>query len=223
MFKLTALVTVREGADGGKVIDALNSAASDRVHIVRSILEPTLPNTSNGGNYIWHLQFPEEAAYRAWKEDSAGGKKADAALGDRALVHQVDSMAYAGGRVGTKRPLDHGVYRLLVLSVNRAASEVAVAQFDSETYEMGLYIPSILNWQLSRVVESSGARRWTHVWEQEFENLDGLLRTYMLHPYHWGWINRWYDPECTEHMIDNYLCHSFCNFTGQVIAQGGSQ
>jgi hypothetical protein len=31
-------------------------------------------------------------------------------------------------------------------------------------------------------------------------------------------IDRWYDPECTDYMIDTFLCHTFCNFDGSMIA-----
>ena len=79
---------------------------------------------------------------------------------------------------------------------------------------MGLYIPTIVNWQVSRVLEASGARPWTHVWEQEYEDISGLHGAYMLHPHHWGYIDRWYDPECTDYMIDTHLCHTFADFHG---------
>jgi hypothetical protein len=224
MFKLTKLVTANPVAGNtgkAKLTEALNATARGNAHVVRTMLEPTYPNVYNGGDYIWHLQFADEAAWRAWKDDAEGGKAAEAVLADTDLVSHVDSAAYEGGKSGSKRDLQQGAYRTLLLSVNRAPGEAAIAQFDFETYEMGLYIPTIVNWQVSRVTESSGARPWTHVWEQEYEAIDGLQGAYMLHPHHWGWIDRWYDPECTDYMIDTHLCHTFCNFEGSVIAPKG--
>ncbi len=224
MFKLTKLVTANPDAgDAGrtKLTRALNATATGNAHVVRSMLEPTLPNVYNGGNYIWHLQFADQAAYESWKQDPAGGKAAEATLSDKALVSHVDSAAYEGGRMGSKRELERGAYRTLLLSVNRAPNEAAIDRFDFETYEMGLYIPTIIHWQVSRVTEASGARPWTHVWEQEYEDIGGLHGAYMLHPHHWGWIDRWYDPECTDYMIDTHLCHTFCNFEGSMIAPQG--
>jgi hypothetical protein len=218
MFKLTKLITAADGADRSQIEAALNGAAKAS-GVVRSMLNPTLPNVYNGGDYIWHLQFNDEDAYRHWLADGAGGKAADALVGDPSLVKLAESAAYQGGRTGTKPDAPaKGCYRTLFLSVNQAPSEAAIEKFDRETYMMGVYIHTIKNWQVSRVKDASGTRPWTHIWEQEYEDLSGLMGAYMLHPHHWGHIDRWYDPECTDYMIDTFLCHTFCNFDGSVIA-----
>jgi hypothetical protein len=221
MFKLTKLITAAEGADRAKLEAALNGAAK-APSVVRSMLNPTMPGVYNGGDYIWHLQFADEAAYRAWLADANGGKATDAALNDKAQVKLAESAAYEGGRSGSKPGrLNKGAYRTLFLSVNKAPNPEAVALFDAETYEMGTYIHTIKNWQVSRVKEAGGSRPWTHVWEQEYEDISGLHGAYMLHPHHWGHIDRWYDPECPDFMIDTFLCHTFCPFDGSMIAPKG--
>lgn len=221
MFKLTKLITAAEGADRSKLETALNGTAKAN-GVVRSMLNPTLPNVYNGGDYIWHLQFNDEAAYNAWKADPAGGKAADAVIADKSQVKLAESAAYEGGRSGSKPGAPaKGCYRTLFLSANQAPNEAAVKKFDAETYMMGEYIHTIKNWQVSRVKEASGSRPWTHIWEQEYEDLSGLLGAYMLHPHHWAHIDRWYDPECTDYMIDTFLCHTFCNFDGSMIAPKG--
>ena len=218
MFKLTKLITAAEGADRAKLEAALNASANNAA-VVRSMLNPTMPGVYNGGDYIWHLQFADEAAYRDWQADAAGGKAIDAVLNDKAHVKLAESAAYEGGRSGSKPGgLNKGAYRTLFLSVNKAPNAAAVALFDAETYEMGTYIHTIRNWQVSRVKEAGGSRPWTHVWEQEYEDISGLHGAYMLHPHHWGHIDRWYDPECTDFMIDTFLCHTFCPFDGSMIA-----
>ena len=221
MFKLTKLITAAEGADRSKLEAALNSAAN-ATGVVRSMLNPTYPNVYNGGDYIWHLQFNEEAAYRAWQADPAGGKAIDAVIADPSQVKLAESAAYEGGRSGSKPGgLNKGAYRTLFLSVNKAPNQAAIDKFDAETYMMGVYIHTIKNWQVSHVKEASGSRPWTHIWEQEYEDISGLHGAYMLHPHHWGHIDRWYDPECTDFMIDTFLCHTFCNFDGSMIAPKG--
>jgi hypothetical protein len=221
MFKLTKLITAAEGADRSKLEAELNNAAKAS-GVVRAMLNPTLPNVYNGGDYIWHLQFNDEAAYRAWQADAAGGKAIDAVIADPAQVRLAESAAYEGGRSGSKPgELNKGAYRTLFLSANTAPNEAAVKKFDGETYMMGVYIHTIKNWQVSRVKEAGGSRPWTHVWEQEYEDISGLHGAYMLHPHHWGHIDRWYDPECTDYMIDTFLCHTFCNFDGSMIAPKG--
>ena len=85
-----------------------------------------------------------------------------------------------------------------------------VRQFEAETLAMPRYIGAIRNWRLSRVTKATGARAWTHVWEQEYADPGGLLGPYMTNPYHWARVDRWFDPECPEHIVDTRLCHSFC-------------
>lgn len=218
MFKLTKLITVNpeSGAEGRATLEAaLHATTKPAGRVVRAMLNPTLPDVYNGGDYIWHVQFADLPAYRAWQADAAGGKAAETILGDKGRVTNVESAAYEGGKSGSKTSgLDAGAYRTLFLNVNQAPNEEAVKRFDFETWEMGVYIPTIINWQVSRVLEGSGSRPWTHIWEQEYEHISGLLGAYMLHPHHWAWIDRWYDPECTDYMIDTYLCHTFCDYSG---------
>jgi hypothetical protein len=145
MFKLTKLITAAEGADRSKLEAALNDAA--KAGVVRAMLNPTLPGVYNGGDYIWHLQFNDEAAYRAWLGDAAGGKAIDAVIADPSLVRLAESAAYEGGRSGSKpEGLNKGAYRTLFLSANTAPNAAAVEKFDAETYMMGVYIHTIKNW-----------------------------------------------------------------------------
>jgi len=209
MYRITKILTLSEGADTAALIHDLAATAGNNRQVLGSALAPTLPEASAAGDYIWRLHFANEAGARGWA--LADGLEANAIMNDPARVRQVDSVGYMSGRTGSKQTLSRGVYRLLMISLNEAANAADVAQFEYETYEMGLYIPSIVQWRISRVSDGSSAGPWTHIWEQEYRDPDGLLKTYMLHPHHWGWINRWYDPECTEHIVHN-VCQSFCLF-----------
>jgi hypothetical protein len=82
---------------------------------------------------------------------------------------------------------------------------------------MPRHVRSIRRWQLSTPLEATGSRAWTHVWEQEYDDLAGLHGPYMLHPCHWGEVDRWFDPEDPEWLIDPLLCHSFCETDAAVI------
>jgi len=208
MFKLTRLVTLAQGAD-----EAAREALLTRLRAVTgaALVEPTLPGVYNGGDLIAHFQFAEVE----------GQQEAEAAIADvlaSPVVAHVDGAAYAGRAGGVAVPgLAGGVYRTLLFSIDHPVAPEVVARFEAEMRKMPHYIPAIRNWQLSRVTEATGARRWTHVWEQEYESLDGLMGPYMLHPYHWARIDRWFDPECTEWMIDTHLCHTFCGLGRSVL------
>ena len=54
-------------------------------------------------------------------------------------------------------------------------------------------------------------------WEQEYADIGGLMGPYMLHPYHWAVIDRWFDPECPDWIVNTRLCHSFAAFGAPVL------
>lgn len=213
MFRLTKLVTFAPDADGAQreaVTAALREIGADPA-VRRGLVEPTLPGVYNGGDLIAHFQFAGEADWRRL-EPAIAGRLADAA------VAQVDSAAYDGGPGEVAEPsLRAGVYRTLLLCIERPVEAHVVAQFEAEMTRMAHYIPAIRNWRLSRVSHAGGARRWTHVWEQEYADIGGLTGPYMAHPYHWAHVDRWFDPECREWMIDTRICHSFCALAESVI------
>ncbi|OHT21229.1 Dabb family protein [Edaphosphingomonas haloaromaticamans] len=202
MFSLVSLVHLAEGAEGD--VSAALGALEARV-------ARTLPGTFNGGDLIAHFDFADEDSYRDVLP------AIDAVLGGGGVT-RADSAFYRHGRHGAADPgLATGVYRALLLSADRPVSRPVLDTFEAEMVRMPHYIPAIRNWRLSRVIEARGERRWTHVWEQEYASLDGLNGPYMLHPYHWARIDRWFDPECPDWMIDTRLCHSFCAFGRAVL------
>jgi len=117
--------------------------------------------------------------------------------------------------------LARGVYRTLILTIKPGISPDMIAGFERELAGMPKYISSIKNWQLSRVSEADGDRQWTHVWEQEYENLEGLTGPYMDHPFHWGLVDRWFNPECSQWIVDKVLCHTYCEFKDSVLGPEG--
>ncbi len=166
------------------------------------LLQPTLPGVYNGGDYLLKQRYDSEQPVSA---------AAETVLNDPRLVAGVDRAAYHDGEEGGAWN-GRGIYRALLLSVLPSASTDAVARFEREVLAMPRYIRSIRAWRLSRVSQAGGARRWTHVWEQRYDEVQGLSGPYMLHPYHWAQVDRWFDPESPDWIVDTHLCHSFCRF-----------
>ena len=181
-----------------------------------TLIEPTLPGVYNGGDLLWRLQFADEASHSQAHGHSQWRAEINRLLQDRDRVSHVDGATYASALSGGKSP-PQGVYRLALFSARPQASPRALAQFTSETAQMADYIHSIRRWQLSPVIASEGARRWSFVWEQEYDDLAGLMGPYMMHPYHWAHIDRWFDPESTDWLIDRHLVHTYCNVKRPVI------
>jgi len=163
------------------------------------LLQPTLPGSYNGGDLL-----------RRGTADALSGTSRPGEIAgiDGAVYEEIDSGGdWRGG----------GIYRGLLLSVHATAPAAAIARFERETLAMPRYIQAIRGWRLGRVRQAQGSRAWTHVWEQRYENVEGLLGPYMLHPYHWAHVDRWFDPESQDWIVDPQLCHSFCRIDGDTL------
>ncbi|WP_155929899.1 Dabb family protein [Mycolicibacterium sp. CBMA 234] len=198
-FCVTRLVDVIE-SDRGRVLGSLREAARGSGAFAH-VVAPTLPGSRNGGDILAHLRFHDE---NTWQQSTF-----DHALTDSSIT-QVNGATYRG------TPTRHGdgtVYRALLLRVDPAVDAPTVAQFERELASMPGFISTIKAWQLSRVDTAIGTSPWTHVFEQEFTDVDGLLGPYLMHPIHWTVVDRWFDPETTDVIVRDRLCHSFCDLT----------
>lgn len=214
MFKLTLALTFSEAAQDASrdAITARLKSAAAQPGVGKHFISPTMPNVFFGGDVLAHYQFADEAALNAI------APQIDAAF-TAADVSNVDRVIYFGKANGVAKPdLKDGVYRTLLLSVDTSASPAAIKAFEDDLRSMTRHVPAIKNWQLSRTLSGSGAMPWTHVWEQEYESIDGLMGPYMMHPCHWGMVDRWFDPEFPEGMINPRICHTFVAAPATVLA-----
>ncbi|MFC4604932.1 Dabb family protein [Rhodococcus kronopolitis] len=211
MFKVTKLIHFFGGADASareRCADGLRAAAAGAGRV---LVAPTLDGVRNGGDLLAHFQFDDEDEWHGVEREVA------AALDTSAVAH-VDGVEYRGEADGTTGPgTAGGVYRTLLLRVDPDASDAAVARFEDDLLRMPRHVPAIRSWQLSRVLRAEGTSAWTHVWEQEFADLDALTGPYLMHPVHWAHVDRWFDPECPEIIVRDRVCHSFCEFEGRVL------
>ncbi|OBK30537.1 stress responsive protein [Mycobacterium asiaticum] len=198
MYSVTRLLDVHE-PDRGRVLSDLRAVAA---HSPYSIVQPTMPGSRNGGDILVHLRFASECEWRCIEEDFAG-------VVDTSAVTRINGANYLGGPVRTD--VNRGtVYRTLLLRVVPGTAEDTIACFEDELRLIARYVNTITAWQLSRVEEAVGASPWTHVFEQGFTDVDGLVGQYLMHPIHWAMVDRWFDPECPEVIVRDRICHSFC-------------
>ncbi len=109
------------------------------------------------------------------------------------------------------------VHRALLLRVAPDTDARTVTRFEGELRSMPDYIPAIRAWQLSRVDDAIGTSQWTHVFEQEFTDVEGLMGSYLMHPIHWAVVDRWFDPECPDVIVQDRLCYSFCRCATSIL------
>jgi hypothetical protein len=203
MFNVTRLIHLAPGAGPDALLAELRAAA----HLsgaTRALVEPTLPGVRNGGDILLHLRFTGSAAWTAAAPQFA------AMLDNPSVVH-VDGAEYSGemNRFETERQ-PGTVYRTLLLRVADDTADAVAERFEADLRLLPRYVHTISAWQLSRVEKAIGASAWTHVFEQDFSDLDGLMGPYLMHPIHWAYVDRWFDFECPEAIVRDRVCHSFC-------------
>ncbi|OXR42186.1 hypothetical protein B7C42_05785 [Nocardia cerradoensis] len=146
-----------------------------------------LPGSVGGLGMTWDLSCDDIDA--AWP-------------GRPAAADAVALTRVAGGRVAMpgKR-----IKRTLLLRVRPGTEPAVVDRFEADLAAMPGHIAAIGSWTLSRADHP----RWTHAWEQEFADLDGLNADYLLHPYHWTCVDRWFDPEIPDSIVDPAVAHLY--------------
>ena len=202
----TAQVFVSADRDAEAVGHALREAAQALPGAKRVALARNLEGCWGAGDYTLDVLRDERSV------DSAA---AFAALAQLPGIARVDGAACRPIGGGLLEPgLRDGVWRTLMLRVRPQASEAQVASLEHELLHMPAFIPGIRNWRLNRI-ETPGA--WTHVWQQEFAQVGDLLGEYLLHPYHWGWVDRRFDAESPDWTVDA-ISHAFCPLASSLLA-----
>ena len=102
------------------------------------------------------------------------------------------------------------VYRTLLLRVAPDAGADTLSRFEADLTLLPGFVSTISAWQLSRPDHTVGVSEWTHVFEQEFTDADGIMGAYLMHPIHWAVVDQWFDPECPNAIVRERVCHSFC-------------
>jgi hypothetical protein len=164
--------------------------------------------------------FAREAGHKAGSLVSAAGPDLPGTVGGAGASWDVTGVLPdppTGARVVTLDlvadhvdPLDGPrVKRTLLLTVRQDASQEQVSRFEADVMAMPAHIPAIRSWAFSRVDQDRTPSRWTHVWEQEFADLDGLTGPYLRHPYHWTHVDAWFDGEVPGSIVQPRLAHVF--------------
>lgn len=101
------------------------------------------------------------------------------------------------------------IKRTLALTVRTGTPERDIERFERSLAAMPEHIREIRSWSLSRVDHTRSTGPWTHVWEQEYADVDGVRVAYLQHPYHWTGVDRWFDPEMPCAIVEPRLAHMF--------------
>ncbi len=205
MFNLLNVIDLGPDAsedEADRLVALLDREMTALPGIVSAKAGKTLPDALYGGHLISRIAFACEDAWRACEASSQWQSRILPALAaskgifvDSAAYHSTHSCLSAG-------PRTDGIWRCLMFAADTHSPAESLRQFERDMLLMPGHVSTIRNWSLGHVVWTSGRRRWTHVWEQEFDNMGGLTGEYMTNPIHWGLIDGWYDPESPTRIID---------------------
>jgi hypothetical protein len=217
MLKVIDLGPAASDDDAQRLRDRLSNAGSALPGIRSHVVGRTLPRAINGGQVMWRAVFATESDYWICAGSPQWHTTIDPLISPNKGV-SIDTAIYKTGMsdCSAGRQQD-GIWRCLVLSVDSSTSTNTVRQFEKDLLLMPTFVGAIRNWSLSPIILASGHRRWTHIWEQEFDDVAGLEGEYMLHPVHWGLVDGWFDPECPQRIVDPWLIHASINITDVVI------
>jgi hypothetical protein len=200
MYSVTRLIHTSSNVARDRLLPSLRAFATDADY---AVVAPTLPGVRNGGDILLHLRFRQAGQWRSVADDL------DAILSAPEVTH-IDGAEYLGVPEAADQSAPGTVYRTLLLRVAPDTDEASIARFEDDLRLLPRYVPTITAWQLSRVESAIGQSPWTHVFEQQFTDVDGLMGPYLMHPIHWAYVDRWFDPECPEVIVHDRVCHSFC-------------
>jgi hypothetical protein len=216
------LMVVDLGAEGSDaaadaLVGELNAVAPTLPELSSALAGRTTPGAVNGGHLMWRLAFESEQDHRTcttsrrWREAVAPALSADKGI-------FVDSAAYrpsaSDASAGRARP---GLWRCLLLAVRAGTPTSEVRRFETDMLLMPDHVKAIRNWAFGPVLEARGRRPWTHVWEQEYDDISGLAVDYMGHPVHWGLIDGWYDVESPQCIVDPTVIHATFPISSAII------
>ena len=213
MYRVTSLLHLANSADEvarSAVVSRVRRSASG-TGARRALIEPTLPGVRNGGDVLVHLHFDDASHWNSARS------VVDAALSGSDVQH-VDHAEYEPGHSGISDN-SASVYRTLLLAVAPGTEAASIRRFEAGLLRMPGFVPSMSSWQLSKVAVARGSGGWTHVWEQEFTDIEALSGPYLAHPIHWGYVDKWFDPESPECIVRERVCHSFCSMDDAIIGR----
>jgi len=164
---------------------------------VLGLVRPCLPGGRNAGDLLIRMTVD-----RPPRLEDLGLTKDLVAADDGALFEPI-----AGEGDARASP----VHRTALFHAARHPSADRLARFEAEMIAMPRRTDFMRGWMLGRVTRAWGRFAWDYVWEQGYDRLDDLTGRYMRAPCHWGQVDRWFDPEHPDWLIDPHLVHAFCH------------
>lgn len=206
MFSAVFMATFVEGADDATKdqFTAEAKAAAEAVSpvfLADKVYEPPMP----GGDFVCEVGFADQAAYEAAK-----GTEAWAALkalfADSSRIANCEFVAYGDGSLTLQETEHSTCHRILIFSLREGADPAMVEKMEATMNNMTTQVPGLLNCKFARVVESEGTDDWAYAYECDFDDMGTFLGKYMTTPFHFLYIDKFFEPAAGEWVANTNLC-----------------
>ncbi|MCI8425574.1 MAG: Dabb family protein [Adlercreutzia sp.] len=206
MFSAVYVTTFVEGFDDAAkdqfIADARNAAAAiSDVYLADKVLEPPMP----GGDFLCELGFADQAAYEEAK-GSAAWDELKALMNDASKVANCEYFAYGEGDLRLQERENSTCHRILFFSIREDADPEMVAKMEAHMNDMADHVPGLRNCKFARVVESEGSDEWDYAYECDFDEPMSFLGKYMSTPFHFLYVDKFFEPACGEWSVNMNLC-----------------
>lgn len=198
----------------GELQDALRSELGDVLQYTH--ISPHRDVSPVGGHMTWDVVIHSDAG----PAFTAAVSAVKSALVES--VRTLDAVAVTPLSGAVPEPgLRDLTLRTLLFRVPEDARPGGAEELEDALVGMVDHIPAIRNWSLSRVApltEHPGIPRWTHAWEQEYAEVDGLVHDYLEALYHWAHVDAFYDSDDPRGVVEMPLAHVFGPAAESVLA-----
>ena len=203
MFNAVFSVTLAEGANAEQYVADAKAAAEavSPVFLADMVLEPPMP----GGNFFCEVGFADQAAYEEAKGGEAWGALT-ALMNDSASVANCEFIAFGEGTLTLQEKEKSTCHRVLFFSIREGADPAMVEKMEAHMNDMCAHVPGLRNCKFAPVVESSGTDEWAYAYECDFDEPMTFLGKYMSTPFHFLYIDKFFEPACGEWVANPNLC-----------------
>ena len=206
MFSAVFMATFAEGADASakEAFDAdvkASAGAITTVNLAAPVLEPPMP----GGDYFCELGFKDQAEYDQAKAQPSWNDLYTL-FENTAVVAGFEFAAYGDGTLTLQEKSVSKCHRVLIFSLLEDANPDMVAKMEANMNGMTEHVPGLRNCKFAKIVESAGSDSWAYAFECDFDEPGSFLGKYMTTPYHFCYIDKFFESACNEWIVNTNLC-----------------
>lgn len=212
LLKYNVTLTDETKSELMNTIENLASKISS-VNLVKPLLMGSVP----ASDLYVEMGFPDQAAYEEAKKLPAW-ETLNMTVSDSKFVADREFVAFGEGnaRCSDKESKAH---RLLIFHAYPDTPVELKEKMEETIVRFVDYVSGMVNCKIARVVESDGNMDWSYAFECDYDTPATYLGSYLATPYHWAYIDKYFDPAATAtFFIDPNLCSVYCETDSAFLA-----